>query len=159
MNALRCVLAFTLLVLLTGCKGVTVVGSGYPEPLPPPAGETGRYPDAQPSQQPGHYPDRRSHRHDPYAHMVKRQSYTTMASTELKEGCYVGNFKLGRVQLRVNGQGLDKTVINGDLVLQTQCKVSDLTVTGNVIFEGHQAELSNVDFYGQVIDKGSQNRY
>ncbi len=46
-----------------------------------------------------------------------------MSSVELKEGCYVGDFALGRSQIKVSGAGVAKTVIHGDLVLQTQCVV------------------------------------
>ena len=55
--------------------------------------------------------------------------------------------------------GVDQTVIQGNLVLQTQCVVSNLTVQGDVIFEGHQAQLDNVEFFGRIVDRGSQNRY
>ena len=82
-----------------------------------------------------------------------------MSSVELKPGCYVGDFVLGRSQIRVQGAGQDQTIIDGNLVLQTQCEVSHLTVTGHVIFKGHQAKLIDVDFYGQVQDHGMQNRY
>jgi hypothetical protein len=95
----------------------------------------------------------------PYAHLPQRSSFTTKSDTELKAGCYVGDFVLGRVQLRVKGAGVGKTVIDGNLVLDTQCVVSNLTVTGDVIFKGNQGSLENVDFLGRVHDHGAQNRY
>ena len=95
----------------------------------------------------------------PYSHLPQRTSFSPKSDVELKQGCYVGDFVLGRVQLEVTGAGIDETVIDGNLVLQTQCVVSNLTVTGDVIFEGHQGKLENVDFYGRIIDKGTQNRY
>jgi hypothetical protein len=95
----------------------------------------------------------------PYGHLPQRTSFSPKSSVELKEGCYVGDFTLGSSQIRVTGAGMGKTVIHGNLVLKTQCKVSKLTVTGDVIFEGHQAELVDADFFGRVIDNGMQNRY
>jgi len=97
--------------------------------------------------------------HNPYAHLPQRTSFTTKADTQLKEGCYVGDFVLGRSQIDVSGVGVGKTVIQGNLILKTQCTVSNVTVTGNVIFEGHQAKLIDSDFFGEIIDKGSQNKY
>jgi hypothetical protein len=148
MNALRYLLAITLLVVFAGCEGVTV-DVGMPGELPPPAGKPG--PSSGPNTGPGH--------HDPYGHMPRRTSYSPMSSVQLKEGCYVGDFVLGRSQIDVAGAGIDRTVIDGNLVLKTQCEVSNLTVTGDVIFEGHQAKLIDVDFYGRIIDKGMQNNY
>ena len=52
---------------------------------------------------------------------------------------------------------IDKTVIDGNLVVKTQCKVSNLTVTGDVIFEGNQGKLIDVDFHGQIIDRGESS--
>ena len=95
----------------------------------------------------------------PYDHLQRRTSFSPKSNVQLKEGCYVGDFVLGRSQLKVAGVGVEKTVIDGNLVLQTQCRVSNLTVTGDVIFEGHQAQLENVDFLGRIVDKGLQNRY
>ncbi|MCI0630938.1 MAG: hypothetical protein L0Y44_09840 [Phycisphaerales bacterium] len=95
----------------------------------------------------------------PYAHLPQRTSFSPKASVELKEGCYEGDFVLGSSQIRISGAGVGKTVIHGNLVVQTQCVVSKLTVTGDVIFEGHQAELVDSDFFGEIIDKGTQNRY
>lgn len=95
----------------------------------------------------------------PYAHLPQRSSFTTKSDTELKPGCYNGDFVLGRVQLRVKGAGVGQTVIDGNLVLDTQCVVSNLTVTGDVIFKGNQGTLENVDFLGRVHDHGVQNRY
>ena len=139
MNRLVCLVA---LVLLCGCKGITIQ---VPDP-----GYAGPEPTATPTHQPPP---------GPYAHMQQRQSFSPKTSVQLKESCYVGNFVLGRSQIKVTGAGVGKTVIDGNLVLQTQCVVSNLTVTGDVIFEGHQAKLENVDFFGQVIDKGVQNKY
>lgn len=95
----------------------------------------------------------------PYAHLPQRTSFTTKSDTELKPGCYAGDFVLGRVQLRVKGAGCEQTVIDGNLVLDTQCEVSNMTVLGDVIFNGNQGSLQNVDFRGRVIDHGVQNRY
>jgi hypothetical protein len=91
--------------------------------------------------------------------MQQRKSFSPKSNVQLKEACYVGDFVLGRVQLKVGGAGIDKTVIHGNLVLKTQCVVSNLTVTGDVIFEGNQGKLVDVDFHGQIIDRGVQNRY
>lgn len=140
----RPVFALLPLVLLCGCKGFSL---GVIVPIPPSA------PPAPPevvvvSPVP-----------EAYRHLPQRTSFSPRTSTELETGCYVGDFVLGASQLRITGAGLEETVIHGNLVLQTQCKVSHLTVTGDVIFEGHQAELDDVDFYGRIVDKGSQNRY
>lgn len=143
MNRL-CLLAPALL-LLCGCNGVTLdVGTG-PVPLPGP----------------GRHPERRGPVAGPrpYGHLPQRQSFSPKTDVDLKAGCYAGDFVLGSSQIRVCGAGVGKTVIHGNLVLQTQCVVSNLTVTGDVIFEGHQAELVDSDFFGRVIDHGSQNRY
>jgi hypothetical protein len=131
---------------LCGCEGLSLeVGV----PLPPhtgpaPGGETSPGEPCPPG---------------PYSHLPQRQSYSPKSSVELKPGCYHGDFVLGAVQLRVKGAGVDQTVIHGNLVLQTQCVVSNLTVQGDVIFEGHQAQLENVEFFGRIVDRGSQNRY
>jgi hypothetical protein len=131
--------AVTTLALFAGCELLHPPQGSTTEPAPAPGGETA----------PAH----------PYAHMPQRQSFKTMANVELKAGCYNGDFVCGRSQLRVKGAGVDQTVIHGNLVLQTQCEVSGVTVTGDVIFEGHQAKLLDSDFYGQVVDHGMQNRY
>ena len=133
------------IVLLCGCEGLSLeVGIPVPHgPAPAPGGETSTEP--RPSGR--------------YGHLPQRMSFSPKTSCELKTGCYFGDFVLGAVQLRVKGLGVDQTVIEGNLVLQTQCVVSNLTVTGDVIFEGHQAQLENVEFFGRIIDHGSQNRY
>ncbi len=144
MNRLR-YLVVPVLLVLAGCNGFTVgvEGGTGPGPLP----------------EPGRPPERTKPVGGRYGHLPQRQSFCAKSSVELKEGCYAGDFVLGSSQIRVSGAGVDKTVIHGNLVLQTQCVVSNLTVTGDVIFEGHQAELVDADFFGRVIDKGSQNRY
>ena len=95
----------------------------------------------------------------PYSHLPQRQSYSPKSDVELKAGCYEGDFVLGRSQLRITGAGADQTIIHGNLVVQTQCEVSNLTVTGNIVFKGNQAKLIDVDFFGQIQDHGLQNRY
>jgi hypothetical protein len=52
-----------------------------------------------------------------------------MSDVAMKEGA----------QIEVSGAGIDRTVIHGNLVVQSRCVVSNLTVTGDVIFEGNQA--------------------
>lgn len=141
----RPVLALLPLVLFCGCKGFSL---GVIVPLPPRAPRSPEPEVIVVSPVP-----------EAYRHLPQRTSFRAMSSTELETGCYVGDFVLGNSQLRITGAGLEETVIHGNLVLQTQCKVSHLTVTGDVIFEGHQAELDDVDFYGRIVDQGSQNRY
>jgi len=136
------------LALLGSCGGLTInlPGPKRPQPAPPaPMDEPAPIEDPIPV--------------GPYAHLPQRTSFSPMSDVELKKGCYVGDFVLGRAQLDVTGAGLGETVIDGNLVLQTQCEVSNLTVTGDVIFQGHQAVLDNIDFFGRIIDKGTQNRY
>lgn len=152
MSRFRGLLALVPLVLLCGCRGFTFgVEAGFPdyEPLPPP-------PPHEPA--PGGYPPPPTPA-NPYSHLPQRMSFSPKSSVQLKEGCYEGDFVLGRSQIEVTGAGIDKTVIHGNLVLQTQCEVSNLTVSGDVIFEGHQAKFVDADFYGRIIDKGSQNTY
>ncbi len=150
MKRLRCLVLPALLVpALWGCNGVTLdVGSRLPGPAPLP--EPGGRPDRTRPTRPGS---------DRFGHLPQRQSFCAKSDVQLKEGCYAGDFVLGSAQIEVTGAGVDKTVIHGNLVLQTQCTVSNLTVTGDVIFEGNQAELIDADFFGRVIDKGVQNRY
>jgi hypothetical protein len=138
-----CLLVAALMAPLCACSGLTVdVGSG-PDSFPRPGESRPRDPG------PG----------GRYSRLPRRASFSPRTSVELREGCYVGDFVLGRSQIRVQGAGVDKTVIHGNLVLQTQCTVSNLTVLGDVIFEGDQAELEHAEFFGRIIDKGVQNRY
>lgn len=137
-------------LLLGGCNGFTIDVGSDEEPRPGP----GRLPE------PDGRPDRpRRPVSGPYAHLPQRRSFSPKANVELKEGCYAGDFVLGRSQISVKGAGIGKTVIHGNLVLQTQCEVSCLTVLGDVIFEGNQGELVDADFFGRIIDKGVQNTY
>lgn len=152
------------LLLLGACRGFTVHVPVEPHPrphprrLPPPPDPDCEDPQPIPRRVPRHkHPRKRPH--DPYSHLPRRRSYCARSHVTLKDGCYYGDFELGRVQLRVKGCGVGQTVIHGNLIVRTQCVVSNLTVTGNVIFLGNQARLKNVDFYGKVIDKGVQNRY
>jgi hypothetical protein len=171
-----------LLLFVAGCT-FEVAGPAsrpFPEPAPPPvptrtpppsrAPAPAPAPDHHPSpnhtEHPGNHPKqaRKPKKGPPvragkYAHLPQRQSFCPKTSVDLKEGCYEGDFVLGSSQIKVCGAGVGKTVIHGNLVLQTQCTVSNLTVTGDVIFEGHQAELKDADFFGRIIDNGMQNRY
>ena len=141
MNRTFRLLTVATLTLFAGCELLQPPqAGGNTEPAPAPSGETAPEP-------------------HPYAHLPQRQSFKTMASVELKAGCYNGDFACGRSQLQVTGAGVDQTIIHGNLILQTQCVVTGVTVTGDVIFEGHQAKLIDSDFYGQVVDHGMQNRY
>lgn len=137
------VLAIAMLSLCTSCE-LLLRESHPPAPQQPPTpgGET------SPTPPPG-----------PYAHMTQRSSFTTKASVTLKPGCYNGDFVLGQAQLEVRGAGVGQTVIQGNLVVMTQCTVSNLTVTGDVIFKGNQGKLVDVDFLGRIDDRGVQNRY
>ncbi len=142
-----------------------------PAPNQPPAPDqtpvpTDHHPSPNHTDHPGNHPKQaKKPRKGPpvrggkYAHLPQRQSFCPKTSVELKVGCYQGDFVLGASQITVCGAGVDKTVIHGNLVLQTQCVVSNLTVMGDVIFEGHQSELKDADFYGRIIDNGMQNRY
>ena len=141
-------LTLTTLAAFAGCELLDQARTGSHQPTPAPSGETAPPPAPAPAPAP-----------NPYAHLPQRQSYTTMANVELKAGCYQGDFTCGRAQLRVKGAGVGQTVIHGNLILQTQCEVAGVTVTGNVIFEGNQARLVDSDFFGQVVDRGVQNRY
>jgi hypothetical protein len=139
-NMNRLAFLIALVLLFCGCKSLFIDVS---EPTSP-----GEEPATVREAPPG-----------PYSHLQQRKSFSPKSDVQLKEACYVGDFVLGRVQLEVSGVGIDKTVIHGNLVVKTQCRVSNLTVTGNVIFEGNQARLKDVDFHGEIIDKGVQNQY
>jgi hypothetical protein len=151
MNRLRCLAGAALLIPLSGCGVFTVDVPARTEP-PVIVDRT------EPVEEPPACPPvtRAPGRWD---HLPQRTSFSPRSNVELKEGLYDGDFELGSVQIRVTGAGVGKTVIDGDLIIQTQCVVSNLTITGNVIFEGHQAQLVDCDFYGKIIDKGMQNRY
>lgn len=138
MNRLACLIG--LVLLFCGCKSLFIDVSGPTSP--------GEEPTTVREAPPG-----------PYSHLQQRKSFSPKSDVQLKEACYVGDFVLGRAQLEVSGVGIDKTVIDGNLVVKTQCRVSNLTVTGNVVFEGNQAKLNDVDFHGEIIDKGVQNKY
>ena len=55
-------------------------------------------------------------------------------------------------------QGVGRAVGGGNLIVGSQCSVTGLTVTGDVIFSGNNAFVS-VQCFGQVLDYGMQNRY
>lgn len=73
-------------------------------------------------------------------------------------GRFEGDLVLEVKKQRVIGAGAGETIIDGDLILTSQCDVSGMTVTGDVIFTGHNAQAF-VEYLGQVLDYGVQNRF
>ena len=73
-------------------------------------------------------------------------------------GRFVGNLVLDQKRTSLIGSGVGQTVIDGNLIIGSQCSVTGLTVTGDVIFSGNNAFVS-VQCFGQVLDYGMQNRY
>lgn len=161
MNRLCCLLVPAVLAI-AGCTfdvGPRPLPDPDERPAPPPSGPPAPRPASKPPPKKGP-PLKTGHRvPGKYGHLPQRMSFSPKASVQLKEGCYSGDFVLGSSQIRVTGAGVGKTVIHGNLVIQTQCVVSNVTVLGDVIFEGHQAELVDSDFFGRIIDNGMQNRY
>jgi len=79
-------------------------------------------------------------------------------AVKLAAGRYVGNLVLENNRSSVQGSGDADTVIDGNLIVGSQCTVTGLTVTGDVIFTGNNARVK-VDCRGQVLDYGMQNRH
>ena len=77
---------------------------------------------------------------------------------KLRKARFVGNLTLENKRSAVAGAGEGYTVIDGNLIVGSLCRVSGLTVTGDVIFTGNGAQV-DVDCRGQVLDYGLQNRH
>jgi len=73
-------------------------------------------------------------------------------------GRFVGSLVLEQKRATVKGAGFGQTVIDGDLIVGSQCKVTGVTVTGDVIFTGNNARVF-VECLGQVLDYGTHNRH
>ena len=76
----------------------------------------------------------------------------------IPSGRFFGDLVLEVKKQKVMGAGAGETIIDGDLILTSQCDVSGMTVTGDVIFTGHNAQAF-VEYLGQVLDYGVQNRF
>tara|TARA_R110002072_G_scaffold241027_1_gene399535 strand:+ start:86992 stop:87507 length:516 start_codon:yes stop_codon:yes gene_type:complete len=112
---------------------------------PAPAGETAPATPAVPSQ---------------FAHLetFDVSSVVVGRATKVGEGRFVGNLELDQTRLKVTGAGAGMTIIDGNLIVGSQCSVVGLTVTGDVIFRGNNSS-AYVDCLGQVLDYGMQNRH
>jgi len=76
----------------------------------------------------------------------------------VERGRFVGNLEVRQRLTRVVGKGFGQTVIDGNLIVGSQCRVAGLTVTGDVLFAGNNAYV-DVECLGQVIDYGLHNRH
>lgn len=90
--------------------------------------------------------------------MFDASAVVVTGSSEVGAGRYVGNLVLDTKRATITGAGAGQTVIDGNLIVGGQCKVSGLTVTGDVIFTGNNARV-DVTFFGQVLDYGMHNRH
>jgi len=85
-------------------------------------------------------------------------SIPVRGASAIGPGRYVGNLELKERHAIVQGAGFGETVIEGNLIVGSQCRVTGLTVTGDVLFSGNNA-FSDVECLGQVIDYGVQNQH
>jgi hypothetical protein len=146
--------AIVLAASLAGCTIRADVPSGYRSP-PPPRAEPAPAPVAAPAPAPTTPPPPPG----PYAHLPQRASFEAKGNVKLQEGLYRGDFRLTASAAGLEGAGKEKTIIDGNLFIKTQCTVKSLTVLGKVVFLGNQNDLKDVDFRGGIEDKGVQNRY
>lgn len=96
----------------------------------------------------------------PFADLATFDSSSIAANgdNEVGAGRFVGNLVLEKKRTSVKGKGFGQTVIDGNLIVAGQCKVTGVTVTGDVIFTGNNARV-DVECLGQVLDYGMQNRH
>jgi hypothetical protein len=73
-------------------------------------------------------------------------------------GRFVGDLVLDQNRSKVTGAGPGLTIIDGNLIVASQCSVVGLTVTGDVIFRGNNSRVF-VDCLGQVLDYGMRNQH
>ncbi|MFK7740025.1 MAG: hypothetical protein AB8H80_06840 [Planctomycetota bacterium] len=81
-----------------------------------------------------------------------------IVETQMNAGTFPGDLVLDKKRMSVRGAGAGKTIIDGNLILTSQCQVTDVTVTGDIIFRGNSAEV-RAECLGQVLDYGMFNRY
>lgn len=134
-----------------GAGGAGSAGAGS-VPAPAPAGETA------PTQSVAEPEVSAAARQFAGLEMFEASAIVVTRSSQVGVGCYVGNLVLDQKRSKVTGAGVGQTVIDGNLIVGGQCKVSGLTVTGDVIFTGNNARV-DVECLGQVLDYGLQNRH
>lgn len=94
-----------------------------------------------------------------YAHLPERRSFSAKDSVKLQPGFYRGDFTVGH-GITVEGSGKDQTVIEGRLIFaKGQAEAKNLTILGDVVFNGSQNDLESSDFRGAIQDNGQQNSY
>lgn len=95
-----------------------------------------------------------------YGHLrtFDSSSIAVTGDNEAGAGRFVGNLVLEQKRASVKGAGFGQTVIDGNLIVGGQCKVTGVTVTGDLIFTGNNARV-DVQCLGQVLDYGMQNRH
>lgn len=76
----------------------------------------------------------------------------------VRGGRFVGDLVLDENRSKVTGAGPGLTIIDGNLIVASQCSVVGLTVTGDVIFRGNNSRVF-VGCLGQVLDYGMQNQH
>lgn len=148
---IRCACALALVTVLGGCVVRTPDVPMVRRSAPPPA-EPAPQPAPAPAPAANPIPSE-------FAHLAVRTSFEAKGNVNLESGFYRGDFRLTGSAATLTGAGKDKTVIEGNLFIKTQCTVKNMTVLGKVVFMGNQNDLKDVDFRGGIDDKGVQNRY
>lgn len=89
---------------------------------------------------------------------TKQLPATVKADLQLAAGRYAGSLVLDEVRVEVLGAGEGLTVIEGDLVVASQCRVRGLTVLGDVVFSGNNARVW-AECEGELLDYGHYNQF
>ena len=87
-------------------------------------------------------------------------TFRNNSTVRLNAGYYTGNFSIDANSVTLVGQGVGRTIIDGDIRINGNNSVlRQLSVRGNVYINGNNADLSGSKIEGRVFSSGRGNRW
>ncbi|HAE21373.1 MAG TPA: hypothetical protein DCG47_03485 [Spirochaetaceae bacterium] len=87
-------------------------------------------------------------------------AFRNNSTVRLNAGYYSGNFSIDANSVTLIGQGVGRTLIDGDIRINGNNSVlRQLSVRGNVYINGNNADLSGSKIEGRVYSSGKGNRW